>query len=187
MPVTLTDEQVAALRAHTTALSRRAAVGDRATKIWNDPKMSDRAKALWKEAFPEDPISDYDLEQRVNARFDKEAKDRADREQKAREAELDRTISDRRRAVRDQYGFTDEGMKELEDLMVSRGIQHHEDAAELLAARKPKPADGNDGSGHFWNHEQRDGFKEIARDPEGWGFGEIHKAVVADARARGIR
>ena len=187
MPATLTDEQIAALRADRENLLRRAAVGDRATKIWNDPKMSDRAKALWKEAFPEDPIADYDLEQRVNARFAQEAKERAEREQKARESELDRTIGERRQAVRQQYGFTDEGMKELEDLMVSRGIQHHEDAAELLAARKPKPSDGTDGGGHFWNHDQRDQFKEVAKDPEGWAFGELQRAVVADAKARGIR
>jgi hypothetical protein len=187
MPVTLTDEQVAALRADRDNLARRAAVGDRATQIWNHPKASDRAKALWKEVFPDEPIADYDLEQRVNARLDADRKEREEEKRKAREAELDQTIGERRKAVRERYQFTDDGMKELEDYMIARGIQNHEDAAELMAARRPQPVDDNTGSGHYWNHDKQDQFKKVVNDPEGWGFEEIHKAVVNDARSRGLR
>ena len=35
-----------------------------------------------------------------------------------------------------------------------------------------------------WNHEKRDGFKEIAADPEGWGMGQIVNSIRS-AQARG--
>lgn len=186
MPITLTDEQAAALRAHHQNLERKAAVADRATKIWNDPKTSDRAKALWKEAFPEDAIGDYDLKTEVFGRLDRERKEREDADKAAREKAADDRAKAQRADVQKSYGFTDDAMKRLEDLMIERNIGDYEAAATYFASKEPKPVEETGGA-HFWNHDRQDTFKEIAKDPEGWGFGEIQKAVVADARARGIR
>lgn len=185
MPITLSDEQAAALRSEYAGLQRRAQVGDRATKIWNDPKTSDRAKALWKESFPDDTIEGYDLEQKVNARFDQERKDRETERERQRDAELQRQITDGRERAK-QRGFTPDAVERMEKMMVERGIRDYDDAMDLMAAREPRPAEETSG-GHFWNHEKQDGFKEVIKDPEQWGFEEIRKAVSNDARARGIR
>lgn len=184
MPVTLTDEQAVALRNEYEGLRRKGQVADRATKIWNDPKFSDRAKALWKEAFPEDAISDYDLKAEVFGRLDKEKKDRDDAERSAREKAADDRVRSQRADTQKSYGFTDDAMKRLEDLMVEKNIGDYEAAATYFASKEPKPVE-EAGHGHFWNHDKADQFKEVAKDPEGWGYDEIHKAVVADARARG--
>lgn len=185
MPITLTDDQATALRTEYEGLKRRAAIGDRATKIWNSQKTGDRAKALWKEEFPEDPIEGYDLEQRVNARFEQERQAREAEKEAQRQAELDNRITAGRQRARER-GLTDDAVERMEKMMVDRSIQHYDDAIDLMAAREPRPAEET-GSGHYWNHDQQQGFQEVAKDPEGWGFKEIHRAVVADAQARGIR
>lgn len=185
MPVTLTDEQAAALRAEYEGLKRKSAVADRATKIWNDPKTSERAKALWKEAYPEDPIEGYDLEQKVNARFDREAKEREAEREKQRENELQAQITAGRSRAKER-GFTSDAIERMEKMMVERGIRDYDDAMDLMAAREPTPVEETSG-GHFWNHDKQDGFKDLIKDPEGWGFEEIRKAVVGDARQRGLR
>jgi len=186
MPVTLTDEQVAAIRAQTEVWQRKAAIADRATNIWNDPRWSDRAKALWKEAYPEEPITDYDLEQRVNARFEQERKTREEEREKERQADYDKQIATGRDRAK-QRGFTAEAVERMEKMMVEKGIRDYDDAMDLMAAREPRPADEIGNSGHFWNHDKQEEWKEVAKDPEQWGFEQIRRAVVADAQQRGIR
>ena len=185
MPVTLTDEQAAALRTHHAELTRKGVVADRATKIWNDPKFSDRAKALWKEAFPDDPIEGYDLKTEVFARLDRERKEREDAEKQAQQRASDNRVKNQRAEVQKSYGFTDDAMKRMEDMMIERNIGDYEAAATYFASKEPKPADELSGLGITWNHDQREGFKEVAKDPEGWAFREIQTAVLNDARARG--
>lgn len=186
MPVTLTDEQANALRAEFGRLQRNAAIGERATKIWNSPKNGDRAKQLWKDEFPEDQIEGFDLEQRITARLDAERKAREDAEKAAREKAEDERTKTQRAETQRKYGLTDDAMKRMEDEMVARNVGDYEVAATWFASREPRPAE-DPGSTHFWNHDQRDGFKEVVKDPEGWAFGQIHQAVVNDAQARGIR
>ena len=61
MPLTLSDEQVTQLRAQLEEGKRNKEVADFANAIWNDPALSDEAKALAKRKFPDTPIPDHDL------------------------------------------------------------------------------------------------------------------------------
>lgn len=174
MPVTLTDEQVETLRRERDQWQRDRAVAQASTDIWNDPNLGNDAKALWKRKYPDSEIQGYDTEQRMIARLDKEKAERDEEKKKAREREQDDDLAARRRALKEKRSYTDDDVQALETFMVERGISNHEDAADLMAARKPSPSEGTaEYDQHFWHHERSPQYKEIAQDPEGWGRNEI--------------
>ena len=86
-----------------------------------------------------------------------------------------------------EYGFTDEGMEKLERVMVERNIGDYEAAAVLMAAKEPKTAEATYDS-HYWNHNKKPGWQEIAKDTEAWGrneiLGAIHRDMVAMKNGR---
>jgi hypothetical protein len=147
--------------------------------IWNDPEFSNDAKALVKRKYPNLPIEGYDLEQRVNSRFEQEKQEREQREREEREAEEDRKQKAARAKTQKEYGFTDDAMAELEQMMIDRNIGNYEDAAYLKAAKSPRASEPTFDSSR-WHHEKADGFAEIAKDPEGWGRTQIMNAIRAD-------
>jgi hypothetical protein len=181
MPVTLTDEQIQQLNAQLEAGKRSRQVEDMVNGIWTDPALSNEAKALFKRKYPDIPIEGYDVEQKVNARLDAEKKERDDAERKAREERQDNHQREQRKKTQADYGFTDDAMTRLEQLMVERNIGDYEVAAEYLASREPKPSDDQGGyNSHYWNHQDQDQFKAIASDPEKWAYNEILTAARAD-------
>lgn len=182
MPLTLTDEQVAEMRAREAAAQRHKQVADMVDAIYNDPQLGIEARALIKKKFPDIPIPDYDLEQKLNARLEAEKREREDEKRKAREAELDGNVKSARQQIKEQYGFTDDAMKRLEDFMVEKNVGDYEVAAQYFASKEPQPSQDSGYQSQFWNHHTQDTFKEIAADPEEWGRKQIHDAVVADAR-----
>jgi hypothetical protein len=150
--------------------------------IYNDPALGREARALIKKKYPDVQIPEYDIEERVNQRLDAERNEREEKERKRSEDEQDKSFKAQRSKVQKDYGFTDDGMKELEDFMVKENVGSYEVAAGYRASKEPKQsdADQDDGRDHFWNHSKQEGFKEIAADPEAWGRKEIIKALRAD-------
>ena len=185
MPVTLTDEQAAQLRQHLEAGHQARQIAEGVTQIWNDPQLSNDAKALWKRKFPDGRIPEYDTEQRLNARLDKMEKDREDREREMREREeRDKDARDRA-AVQQKYKFTDEGMVELDKLRQDRLVADYEVAASYLASQKPSPSEGgSEYDRHFWQHDRQPQYKEIAADPEGFARREIMNTLTSMKRGR---
>jgi hypothetical protein len=180
MPRTLTDEQF-------NYLENRRQVADFVESIYNDPALNKEAKRLIKKKYPQMQIPDLDIEDRVEERFAKEKKERDDAEAAGRKAADDKAWQDRRKAVQDEYGFTDEAMTDLEKMMVDRNIGDYEVAASYKASKDPKPSDSDFNTGR-WDYPNQPGFADIAKDPEGWGRNEIMKALHADqARLRGGR
>lgn len=177
MPRQLTDEEYNFLQA-------RRQVADFVESIYNDPQLNREAKALIKKKYPNLQIPDYDIEQRVEDRLSKDREERETAEQAKRRQEEDERFKKQRKATQDKYQFTDEAMTRLENMMIERNIGNYEDAAELMAAREPKPMGATDDN-HFYHFDKQDTFKEIAKDPEAWGRGEIMKAIRTDQeRAR---
>jgi hypothetical protein len=188
MPTTLTDEQVASLREFAAEAQRNKGIADLANGIYSDPAYGQEMRKLIKQKYPNLPIPDYDTKAEVFQRLDKE---KAEREAEAK-ADADRRADEKykrqRKDTQDKYGFTDDGMKEVEKLMVDRNIGDYEVAASYVASQRPEPSDDDHSFGrHFWNHSQQDQFKEIADDPEAWARKEIAQAVRADMRATGRR
>ena len=178
MPVTLTDEQVAELRTRLGQADTNEKIAQAASRLWNSPERGDRAKALWKEEFPDSDLGGFDTEQRINARLDREAKERADAEKAAKDRAADERVATSRKKTQEDYGFTDDAMTRLEQMMVERNIGDYEVAASYMAAREPRPSDGSNAfDSQFWQHEKKDLFKEIAADPEEWGRNEILKTL----------
>jgi hypothetical protein len=179
MPRQVTDEEW-------NYLQGRKQVADFVESIYNDPALSKDAKALIKRKYPDLQIPDYDIESRVNARFDQEKQEREDRERTAREAEEDRQQQAARKKTQKEYGFTDDAMGRLEQMMVDRNIGDYEAAAMLMASKEPKPSSPEGDFDHSrWSHEKAEGFADIAKDPEGWGRTQIMQAISKDAaRAR---
>jgi hypothetical protein len=162
-------------------LQQRRQVADFVESIYNDPQLSKEAKALIKKKYPTLQIPDYDIETKVDQRF----KERDDREREAAETARrqadDEAYKSKRKKTQDEYGFTDDAMKELEDFMIERNIGDYEVAATYKAAKSPKTTDPTQAyDDQRWNHAQRDGFAEVAKDPEGWARKEILGAIFRD-------
>jgi hypothetical protein len=183
MPREITDEEY-------NYLQGRRQIADFVEGIYNDPSLNKEAKRLIKKKYPNLQIPDYDLEEKIEGKFSAEKKAREDAELATRRKKQDEEIATTRKRVQQDYGFNDDGMKKLEDMMIERNIGDYEAGAAYMASREPKTSEPDYSAG-FWNHGdtfRKDSFKEIATDPEGWARKEIMKAVVADERtAKGQR
>ena len=178
MPRQVSDEEYQFLQ------SKRM-TADFVESIYNDPTLNKEAKRLIKRKYPNLAIPDYDMEEKIDARFS--AADQAKQKEQAdarRKADSDNWKSSREK-VQKQYGFTDEGMNDLETWMQDKAVADHEVAASYRASKNPQTSEPTYDS-QFWHHEKAPNFAEIAKDPEGWGRREILSAIRKDEeRARG--
>ena len=171
-----------------TFLQGRKQVADFVESIYNDPALSRDAKALIKRKYPTLQIPDYDIEEKVTARLDKDKQEREEAEKKKRDDEENSRIAGVRKKTKDDYGFTDEAMEKLEKMMVERNIGDYEVAASYMASKEPKTSDVADWDSTRWHHERAPAFAEIAKDPEAWARTEIMGAIRKDeSREKGGR
>ena len=169
-------------------LKSRQQVADFVETIYNDPALSNEAKRLIKKKYPDMQIPDLDIEDKVNKRLDAEKKEREDAEARRANEEADKRFHDTRSRTQKDYGFTDEGMADLEKFMLEKNIGDYEVAASYRASKEPKQsdADADAGRDHFWNHSKQEGFADISADPEKWARKEILGAIRRDQdKARG--
>jgi hypothetical protein len=180
MPRNISDEEYAYLQ-------QKRQTADFAESVFNDPALNNEAKALIKRKYPNLKIPDYDIEQRVNARLDEAEKERRDAEEDKRVAREEEDFKKKREDIKKSYGFTDDAMKKLEEMMVERNIGDYDAAAHFFAAKNPQVSEPTYDSSR-WHHEKQDQFKEIVADPESWGRNEIMGAIRRDEqRAKGWR
>ena len=171
MPRELTDEEFAYLQG-------RRQVADFVESIYQDPKLNREAKALIKKKYPQLQIPDYDLEQRVTNTFAQEKKKRDDEEAAKKQKADEEKWAEQRKKARETYGFTEEGFKKVEDLMIEKNIPDYDVAASYVAAREPKASDAE--YGNTWDFSKKEIFKEISNDPEDWARRELLKAARID-------
>lgn len=180
MPREISDEEF-------NFLQGRRQIADFVESIYNDPSLNKEAKKLIKKKYPNLQIPDHDLEEKIESRFAAEKKARDDAEATVKRKKQDDEIAATRKRVQEDYGLNDDGMKKLEDMMVERNIGDYEAAAVYFASKEPRTSEPTYDN-QFWNHHNKDEFKTIAADPEGWARKEILRAVTADERtARGQR
>lgn len=178
MPRTISDEEYA-------FLNNKRITADFVESIYNDPALTKEAKRLIKKKYPNLAIPDLDIEDRVQAQIDADRKQRTDAEDRAKRAREDEAWRTQRKKIQDDYGFTEEGMKDLEGWMQDKGVGDYEVAAQYRASKNPKTSEPTMDTG-FWRHEEAPNFKDIASDPEAWGRKEILSAIHKDAEsARG--
>jgi hypothetical protein len=179
MPREISDEEYFMLQG-------KKQIADAVEPIWNDPALSPRAKALFKEKYPQAAIPDYDIEMRLNQRIDREKQLIIDHERNKAQAEQDRKFHETRSKIQNEYGFTDEGMVDLEKFMLEKNIGDYEVAAGYRVAKQPKQsdADADMGRDHYWDHAKQEGFAEVSADPEGWARKQILTAIRRDDEAR---
>ena len=175
MPKQLTDAEY-------NYLIEQDQVANVANALWNDPELGPQTKALLKKKLPNLQIPDHDLRTEMRGEFAK--RDKKQREEREAEeiAKQDNFWKGERARVQKQYGYTDDGIKDLEQLMLYKHIGDYEVAATYHAAKNPKPSEPTS-MGYkdpYWNHGKSDLFKEIAKDPEEWGRSEIMKALHND-------
>ena len=177
MPRTISDEEYK-------FLNDKRMTADFVESIYNDPVLNKEAKRLIKRKYPNLAIPDFDLEEKIEGRFSaEEQKKQKEAADAAARADRDAWNASRAR-VQKQYGFTDEGMKDLEKWMHERAVADHEVAAEYRASKNPQMSAPTHDS-QFWHHEKAPEFTEIAKDPEAWGRKEILGAIHRDEeRAR---
>jgi hypothetical protein len=165
----------------------RRMVADFVESIYNDPALNKEAKRLIKKKYPNLQIPDFDIEEKVEARFAQEKKTRDDSaEEKRKKDETEKWQADRK-AAQEKYGYNDEDMKTLEKMMVELQIPNYDVAATYKRSLDPAASEPQNES-RFWRHDQQEGFAEIAKDPEKWGEAQILRALRADQeRAKGWR
>lgn len=165
----------------------KSAVADFIQTIWDHPKAGKPARRLVKEVYPNIEIPDLDIEDRVDTKINALLKAQKDEEAaKAAAAERAQWDADKAEVIK-QYGYTDEGIKELEDFMVKNKVASYKVAAGYHAAKNPRPSNGTEGAGDgMWNHGRSDEWKKVAADPEEFARKEFMRAIRADeAKVRG--
>lgn len=178
MPRTISDEEFAFLQ-------NKRITADFVESIYNDPQLTKEAKRLIKKKYPNLAIPDLDIEDRVQSQIDADRKQRADAEAAAKNRAAHEHWQAQRAKTQKDYGFTDDGMKELEGWMQDKGVGDYEVAAQYRVSKNPKTSEPTYDT-QFWHHEQGPGFAEIAKDPEAWGRKEILGAIHRDQEsARG--
>ena len=178
MPRTVSDEEYAYLQ-------NKRITADFVESIYNDPALTKEAKRLIKKKYPNLAIPDLDIEDRVTAQIEADRKQRTEAEAKAKQAREDEAWKTQRKKIQDEYGFTEEGMKDLEGWMQDKGVGDYEVAAQYRASKNPKTSEPTMDTG-FWHHQEAPNFAEIAKDPEAWGRKEILGAIHKDQEsARG--
>lgn len=145
---------------------------------------------LIKEDFPETVIPEidaakpvYDEIEKVRAELAAEkearAKEKEERETAETEAKAQRTISDKRRALRES-GFDDDGIKAVEDYMQKTGNPDYDSAAAYIRAQTPqdKPLPSTfAGQGYSWFQPPDDAadHKLLLKNPKAYRDAEIAK------------
>lgn len=147
--------------------------------IIDSPQTGPKAKALIKEVYPQVSIPDYDLRQEFNQKIEDMKKQQEDTERAKQQAAQKAEWDTQKGEVKKEYGFTEDGIKDLEKYMVENNIGSYKIAAEYRASKNPKPIDAHHHDG-FWHHTKSEGFGEIAKDPEGWAHNEIYGALLRD-------
>ena len=175
MPKQLTDAEY-------NYLVEQDQVANVANALWNDPELGPQAKALLKKKMPNLQIPDHDIRSEMRREFD--ARDRKHHEEREAErvAKEDAYWKGERSRIQKEYGYTDDGIKDLEKMMLEKNIGDYEVAATYHAAKNPKPSEPTS-TGYkdpYYNYGKSDTFKEIAKDPEEWGRNEILKALHND-------
>jgi hypothetical protein len=158
-------------------------VAKAARKLWDDPRTSERSKALFKEVFPESVIPEHDIRTEMRDEFAKRDQKHEEEREAERVAREDAHWKAERKKTQDAYGITEDAMKDMEKWMYENNVGSYEVAATYHAAKAPKPSEPSSGPGFkdpYWNHGKSDLFKKIAEDPEEWGRGEILNALRAD-------
>ena len=185
MPLTLTDDQVQTVRAQLAQAQQDAEIRKAVEGVWNhkDPALSDEAKALFKKAYPDAQIGDYDLKSALNKRIDDFEKRQADEKKAAQEKERTDFYTTQRAEVQKRHSLTDDAMTRMEKEMDEKKVYDYEVMADSFVSSQPKPI-RDTATAHFWHHDRQKEFKEIAADPEGYAYEEILKALNTDEMTR---
>lgn len=155
--------------------------------LLRNPDVSDEFKAIIKRAHPQVEIPDWEIKQNVKQQIDALKKEREDEKTAAKEAEERNKWHAAKAKVQQEYGLTEDGVKDLEKFMVENEIGNYEKAAEYRLLKNPKQSEANQSDG-FWHHEKEPGYEELSKDPEKYAYDQFLAAIRADqARERGGR
>lgn len=178
MPREISDEEYAFLQG-------RRQVADFVEPIYNHPKWGKAAKRLIKEVYPQARIADLELEDKIDQRFAAEKKEREEREAAAKQQAQEAKWKSERARVQQKFGFTDEGMQQLEKFMVANEVGSYEVAAKHVASEQAQTSTPTYGE-HFWHFDRQPEHEEMSKDPEGYAFQQFVTAIRKDEqRAKG--
>ena len=175
MPQQLTDEQWLYYQQQ----DQKARLAD---DLWNDPQLGPEAKALLKRKMPNVQIPDHDIRTEMRQEFATRDQKQAEEREAERIAREDNHWKAERKKTQDAYGIPEDKMKEMEKWMYENNVGSYDVAATYHAAKNPKPSEPAGYKDPYWNHGKSDLFKEIAKDTEEWGRGEIMKALNGQNR-----
>src|SRR5215471_3605528 len=169
-------------------LATAAELGDLLHELTHDKRGRAGIAKLIKQIKPDSPhaqaFTDVDIEDRFEAFKEEQENDRLRRESEAVNRELARQRSALLTGGGDGEGrrFTEDQVKEIEELMQQRGIRSYEDGATLYAATSP-PVDPEHGDVplHGATYEFPTvgnlSFEEFARNPNAASRNMAHQLI----------
>ena len=177
MPRTVSDDEYRYLQ-------DRRMTADFVESIYNDPALNKEAKRLIKKKYPQLPIPDLDMEDKLEQRLSAEDQKKQRVEQEAKAKRDQEAWNSSRAKAKKEYSLTDEGLTDLEKWMEEHAVADHEVAASYRHSKNPPTSDVTYEQ-QYWRHDKQDNFKEISADPEAWARREILGAINRDSeRAR---
>lgn len=154
-------------------LQQKRVTADFVESIYNNPKLTGKAKALIKEAYPDldIPLTAADVDRKIADQHTTQERQRQEAEARDKQKAEDEAWKTARAKAQKEYGLTDEGMTDLDKWMLDNKVGDYDVAASYRASKMPRPVEAY--QDQFWSHDKAPGFKEIADDPEGWARKEI--------------
>lgn len=147
--------------------------GNLLDKLWEDPALRPVVAAVVKQKFPNVPIPEFDLEQKLQATYVKPLQDELTKlrdEQAADKAE--RAARAEREAVVRMGTIADEDVEEVVKLQNEKGIANFQTAAEHLALqRRAAPPRATQ------RGVDTSDYKKFFKDPTGTAREEAHKVI----------
>ena len=169
-------------------LSNEAIVGlaQLAKGLTDSPATRMRALTLAKELDPSLSIPEIDIPHQVNATLQEERTKREALEAKILENDVRQQVREKRETLKQSRGLSDADVAEVEKLMVEKGINNHDTAAEFYKAQQQSATPTPYKMG-FGSHQKPD----IDTKPFGGNIGQWSRNeaanTIADIRAGRIK
>jgi hypothetical protein len=113
-----------------------ASLAQLAKGLSDNPKTRTKFLELTKEANPDMSIPEIDVPRHFESALQKERDARTALERQILTESVERSVRERRANLKEKHGFKDSDITELETLMVDKGIQSHDTAAEFMMAQR---------------------------------------------------
>lgn len=161
-----------------------------AMKLSGNPKTRKGFLGLVKEASPDTPIPEIDVDNRIQAEFAKRDAELLKREQKLDSDRLAADLGRKKQGVMEKYGLDETHMKTIEDRMVKKDLPSDYEFAGRLFKNEldqaPPTTYGTSGYGPLNLKSNAEGFKGLMDNEQAWSLETAH-GIIDELQKKGAK